>query len=267
MIKKNPTFVLTPDSIGIVGNLVNEEESENNLVMGNSPSLRPQRELPALPPDPTQLRYLVLSIGSIRGLAFLGALEEFKRMNLRRWKGAAGVSVGAIVALYVALDLPLSGLRDLFRRHMLVKRAMRASVKVSCGRLSIISNRALCGALTEMLASRGLEDTTTFAELATVTDGFDLRVFAWSIKDKADECFSAHATPETSVLKAVMASAAMDIVFAPQEMPDGKCYTDGGRSIILPFDKLPLGPACGALFGRFASVQGASGCVVRPDDS
>ena len=59
----------------------------------------------AQPIDLSRVKYLTLGIGSIRGVALLGAYERLLALGLPTPQGTAGSSVGCIVGLGITLGL------------------------------------------------------------------------------------------------------------------------------------------------------------------
>ena len=177
-------------------------------------------------------QYLIFSGGGINGVSFVGTIG-FLRAN-HRFKGFAGTSIGALMALMCAVDLPVSAMLSMF----LSIADMWGVGDVRLRSMAIVDHTALWYASTQpLLEMFGITDMT-FGELLART-GKELKVCAHNLNRNVTRLFSPIETPNLSVVAAVVASMSVPLIFPPMEIA-GEIYIDGGICVNLPLFAFPV---------------------------
>lgn len=109
---------------------------------------------------------------------------------------------------------------------------------VSLDEIEVLINRLLCSKLIDDWSPQAPAPALTFARMRELS-GRDLMVIAAELETAKLKLFSADETPEVPVARAVMASAAIPMVFRPVEIRDKRTgirrtYCDGGIVSNLP---------------------------------
>jgi predicted acylesterase/phospholipase RssA len=170
-------------------------------------------------------RILSLSGGGARGIFQATFLRELqKELNPRLKDGfdlIAGTSTGAIVALSLALDVPLDRTCEFYRDKAPLIFRSRFMAGVRGG--PKYSNRALRQALEEIFSTKHLNDTDkTVIVAATTLDRFDHRIFS-------NIGHLSTTDGDLSAVDVALASAAAPTYFAPiQPNLRERTYVDGG---------------------------------------
>lgn len=169
-------------------------------------------------------KYLVLSGGAKNGVVFVGALNFLEhclgRPIKQHFKGFAGTSVGAFIALCILCEIPEDDLIPIIKMplHLL--------------------NCAVCSKLSDIFVKFARDETITFSEFDKLIDHKPFIVCAVNLNDLKLKLFSNQTTPHVSVLKAIQASMAMPFVFEPVII-DNQMYVDGGCCLNLPIGVFP----------------------------
>lgn len=186
-------------------------------------------------------RYVVVGPAGAHGGVLLGVMtgllgaeggEEFRqwRANL---KGAAGVSIGSLFAVAVAMGMDLQRIRYLLKHFpfgeifsedgkLVLERGWAAGGLEELSKLQgIMSGASLFTACEYVMAAAGLRTDVTFAQLHQATGGFDLRIVATDLGSLRPVVFSNQATPETTVIRAAAASMCIPIMFKPIRVKAG----------------------------------------------
>lgn len=228
----------------------------------NCPFPRPEKPI-------HEIEYLVFSVGSIRGLAFIDAYDELlrhrpeTRQNLR---GLAGSSAGALMCLAIALRLSREEMLRFFReKQWFLITPWR--VQMSCGALSLIDTTLLRAAMHEMFVSKNLDPKVTFSQFMKRIP-LDLRIMTYNRSAQQGQVFSATTTPQAPVLDAVLASCSMPILMPPVWI-QGACYVDGYLADSLPLLDFPRDKTLGFFLQDLRSTPPRPGyhviciCVAR----
>jgi len=180
--------------------------------------------------DILKVNTLVFEGGSVKGLAYVGALEALHQQTnvngtslLNQIEHVSGTSAGSIVALLVALGLNLNQIKYVMDTTNF-SRFEDVSSFYAYGRLgkgaAIYRNGYLCEGQAFMGWVRALikqytgSEETTFAQLREMHRK-DLHVYAVRINDSQVITFNADKTPEMSVALAVRMSMSIPIFFKP----------------------------------------------------
>jgi len=169
---------------------------------------------------------LIFSGGGVRGIVFVGALEELQQQYpavLKQLKNVSGTSIGAILALLLACRIELSRIKMLFCSSLwnaLYQEIDLSGLFYHLGMLD--SMKAIWPSVVQFLA----HPEETFAELKHRT-GINLLVCVTNVDTKRYEYHSAELTPLYSVAKSVVASCALPVIFSPVVIHNRR-YVDGG---------------------------------------
>lgn len=194
-------------------------------------------ERPGNPPiQLSNIKYLIFSVGSIRGLALVAALDQLllycKLANIDLYKqvrGLAGSSVGSLVALAICINIKPVEMLDFFDADLFSNLA-NFHVQFLCKQRSVIDTTPFRNKISSTLRQKGFEENITFEELFAKTNKH-LHIAAFNLKTKKGEMFGYKKTPKSRVLDAIMASCAMPRIFPPVIVDNsdgrGQCYIDG----------------------------------------
>jgi len=211
--------------------------------------------IPHTPLAVKDIKYLALGAGSIRGIALIGAYKALLDKGLQKPLGIAGSSVGAMIAVAIAVGLQPTEMKEMITFPDYRKVNTNYKWFISCGKLSYIDPTPLKQELDKMLIRHGVNPKITFKQFLKKT-GVDIRIVAYNIKTNKSETFSAANTPDNEVIGATMASGSMPIVFPPsrQLTPDKTigCYVDGAVKVEIPFHEFPANSTLGLyLFDKY----------------
>ena len=169
---------------------------------------------------------IVLCGGGIRGLSQIGILAALEENGIYP-DVISGTSIGAIIGAFYASGYSPQDMLEVSKESKLYK-----LIKVSFSRKGISNMKYL-----ENLLRKYLKDDS-FESLKKT-----LIVCACNLNTGNAEYFS-----QGRLIKPVLASAAIPIVFEPQEL-NGQLYTDGGLLNVMPVD--PLMDRCDKKLGVF----------------
>ncbi|HCU57597.1 MAG TPA: hypothetical protein DF984_05135 [Anaerolineaceae bacterium] len=203
-------------------------------------------------------RNLVFKGGGIRGIAYLGAVEELERLGLmEKIQRVAGSSVGAISALMVSLRLPAKEIKSIFdtldfsripqarTEDQPVSILTRLEVATCSQRLlknfGWYSSEYFYNWIKELIAEyvQGNPDAT-FADLRQM--GYrDLYVVVSNMTKHCAEVMSVESTPDVAVADAIRMSMSIPLYFEAlhfdgQTFGKGDLYVDGGLFNNYPVD-------------------------------
>jgi predicted acylesterase/phospholipase RssA len=227
--------------------------------MGNLLAKGPDAELVGRIPTQVlkDVEYMVFGVGSIRGLALLRAYIELlirQKIDVRKLRGVAGVSAGAILCLLIVLQFTPAELEDLQSTSNRVS-VTTICLERTCDRWSFLDATPLQNLLQSWMVLKGYSPHATFAELRT---DIDMRVFAYDIMNNKLELFGPKFTPDVSVVSAVLASCSMPFVFRPVKI-GLKCYVDGAFAELFPFRTFPTQTTLGLyLYDRHRKLPQAT---------
>lgn len=211
----------------------------------------------------SEVENLVFGVGSIRGLAFIGALAEIlPYWNRSRLRGLAGSSVGAIMCFGLALDLAPSDMRAFVRsgKYHFGWRPQKTLGCSAASRWSFFDTMALKEQLQAIMQSRGYAPDISFAQFRPE---LDLRIIAHDLTSDQSKVFSSATTPDVHVLDAVLASCSMPFVFPPVKI-DGHCFVDGNVDDEFPLLQFPPANTLGFfLFDRYRQQKSATAETFR----
>jgi hypothetical protein len=216
-------------------------------------------DTPEIPIHIGDVNYLALGVGSVRGIALIGAYGELINMGLSNIKGVSGSSVGAIVGLGVVLGASTDEMIKRVMSPRVTEIIQNIKFIVSCGRASFMNSKPLRDQIVQMLIKHNKTPDITFQQLFEQT-GKQLKVAAYNIESKKVEIFGYDTTPSNSVVDAIIASGSMPVAFPPEKQlgADGDCgcYIDGGVEVELPLREFPIKNTLGIyLFDKYRSRE------------
>ncbi|MBP9727399.1 MAG: patatin-like phospholipase family protein [Gammaproteobacteria bacterium] len=217
-----------------------------------------------------EINTLVFEGGSVKGLAYVGALQVLDLYSLKQPAGrrfldqierVAGTSAGSIMALLIALNLDLEQIKIIMQNTSFSSFADITSWHAfgSVGKgAAIYSNGYLCEGLVflnwvkSLLATHAGNQDVTFKELRD-SKGKDLHIYAVRLNNNEIVTFNAEKTPNVSVALAVRMSMSIPVFFKPVRVTESydatgclvnialdeangtSYYVDGGVKINYPY--------------------------------
>lgn len=182
---------------------------------------------------------LVLSGGGARAFAHLGVVEELRAEGVRIDR-VGGVSMGALVAAFVAMEIDDTTMLQTFRRYFVDQNPS--------GDYTLPAFSLIRGLRTRRLLAEALGDTAI--------ETLPVRFFCVStdLNTRAPVIHRTGSLPE-----AIFASLAVPGVFPPVPTPDGQLLVDGGV-----LDNLPVETMAADAEGPVIAVDVSRGETWRP---
>ena len=189
--------------------------------------------------------YLVFGGGGARALSFVGALNTFfdgsdavaAQWYAKQLRGTAGTSMGAALAVCVALSIVPSRMKSLLHELRLDRITTNLNFVRMTTHLGLTDGSVVLEIAGRILAERGLAPDATFEDVRAVT-GKDLALIAVNVTDSATVVMSSRATPGMEVRRAVRASTSLPLLFEPVVMGDAY-VVDGAIHRNIPYDLFP----------------------------
>lgn len=165
---------------------------------------------------------LVIGSGSCRGVAMVSALLKHLYL-LPQIENYSGVSVGAVICLVLVVSkVPLAGLTKIFAMLKSLDFPFGFGFHPKCPSKTGFQLFSI-DPLKKKLAAF-LPENRTFRELFHSTGKF-FNVRVTSVSGGVVDC-NHRSTPDALVMKTVLASASMPLIFAPQKNLN-ECFVDG----------------------------------------
>lgn len=168
--------------------------------------------------------WLVLGGGGLKGMAHLGAWRVLREAGFRP-AGIVGTSIGALVGACLAGGRPVDELEDEARKleRDQVAPLSRRAIWVNGVRTPALLRSDVFLATLERLLPHGSWDAYPTR----------IQMNAMELGTGREEWFGTGARTDVSPLRAVYASAALPVFYAPAVLPGG-VYVDGGARDALP---------------------------------
>ena len=170
---------------------------------------------------------LILSGGSIKGIAQLGALHcllEHKIIEMDKIKNIAGTSAGTMVGLLLCIGYkPIEVFR--FMKLVNLEKTRKIDMSNLITKFGLDNGKRIMLVLTKLLKSCNYSEDITFKELYNTTF-INFIVTGSCINDKKVYYFSHTDYPDMKVLKAIRISMAIPIFFTPVKY-ENKIFIDG----------------------------------------
>lgn len=189
---------------------------------------------------------ILLASGGIRGLSYIGALEELERRGgLAAVKTWAGVSAGALTATALAIGYTIQEMHDISVRFNfgILKNIDETSPLRLFEHYGLDNGELQRRFFAAIFHVKGLPDTYKFKDLPA---GRELKIWATNLSKGRLECFSKATTPNVEIAFAVQASATIPVIYDPlrmpcrsvQQQPQADILIDGAVISAFPLDFL-----------------------------
>jgi len=184
--------------------------------------------------DLQAVRTVVFAGGGIRGLAFVGALQELRDARgidfgarSPKLDTVSGVSIGTLFALMIAIGYTVADITS-------VASTMRQSdvlntdpVRLLGGEISLDTGEKLRTRVETLLQKKGYSNTITMDELFHCTK-VSLHVVVTDITTASVVHIDEKSHPNLQVTTALVASMTLPLIYPPVVAPDGHLWIDGG---------------------------------------
>lgn len=169
---------------------------------------------------------LAFGSGSLRVVAFLGPMSHIETglggMAVRACiRAYAGISAGAMLAVAFAAGARVRDVAEVVQR--LSDRVWEPDMRTLLTHGALDLGKALRSALADELRRLQIDPDETVGTVEARL-GVTIRLYTARTSHRSLEA----ASPETSIIDAIVRSSAVPYVFAPVHGPDGECYVDGG---------------------------------------
>jgi predicted acylesterase/phospholipase RssA len=181
------------------------------------------------------LKHLVLSGGGPNGIAQLGAIAEFVRqgkMDPSAVKTIYGCSAGAMIAVLLALHIPLDAISDYIIQRPWQKFLSKIDWTDVNQAGGVLSCTKIIDAVEPLFKAYDIPLTITFEDAYAKT-GVDLHIVCTSLTTFDNTDFHHGTHPTMPVATAMALSSALLPIFAPG-IYEGETYVDGGFSNNFP---------------------------------
>ena len=185
-------------------------------------------------------RNLVFEGGGVKGIAYVGALEELQRLEvLQRITRVGGTSAGAIMAVLFGFGYNIDEIRAIlwdldFRAFVDPSPRWVLNLCRIFRRYGWCKGKAIEQWLATLALNKSLPPDLTFWQLAE-TEGPALYIVGTNLSTRLAEVFSAERTPGMTVVDAVRRSMSIPLYFASVRNTCGDVFVDGGV-----FDNYPI---------------------------
>jgi predicted acylesterase/phospholipase RssA len=183
------------------------------------------------------IEHLVIAGGGASGISIYGVLRESHKSgfwNISNIKTIYGTSIGAIIAIFIALQYPWDDLDEyiLKRPWQNVFKFDIKSLLYAYDNRGIFDKKIIEELIGPLLKGKDLDATTTLLELYEKTN-IEIHITTTELNEYELVDISHKTQPEWSVIDAVYCSASLPLLFSPV-LKDGKCYVDGGTMMNYP---------------------------------
>jgi NTE family protein len=181
---------------------------------------------------------ILLASGGIRGLSYVGALEELERRGgLAAVKTWAGVSAGALTATALAIGYTIQEMHDISVRFNfgVLKNIDETSPLRLFEHYGLDNGERQRRFFAAIFHVKGLSDSYKFKDLPAERD---LKIWATNLSKGRLECFSRATTPDVEVAFALQASATIPVVYDPLRLGCGDILIDGAVISAFPLTSL-----------------------------
>lgn len=198
-----------------------------------------------------QIKYLVFQGGGVKGLAYVGALQELDRLKMYdQIEGVAGTSAGSIVSALVSLKYPVDQIMSIMNATNMASFMDRENIFRKLKFFGLHPGDAFLNWIKKQIRQSplGLSDQATFEDFKH-KGARDLHVYATDLFTRNIRHFSAEDTPKVVVAEAIRASMSIPVFFNAWSFsgqnPDDHIYVDGGVLLNFPlytFDDMKKDP-------------------------
>jgi predicted acylesterase/phospholipase RssA len=175
---------------------------------------------------PETIDTLVLSGGSIKGMAQLGALHYMESIGtLKNIKTIAGTSVGSIIGTMIII-----GYRPVEIYHFFMNTDMKSFTKINAynffNKLGLDDGKRFTLVTKKFFKAKSVSPKITFKQLYEKTK-IKIIITGACINDKKTHYFSHETEPNMRVIDALRISASIPVMFTPRKYKS-KVFVDGG---------------------------------------
>lgn len=176
---------------------------------------------------------LVLSGGSVKGIAYVGALRYFEENkeifgDIREF---VGTSIGSLASLLIILNYNSSQLKKLFW-DLDFSNLQSFSLSSFMETFGLDDGKLIEEFIKKCISSKGLSPEITFSQLQGIT-GKSLVVCGTNVDTQCYRFFDSKSSPDMPVFLALRISMAIPILFQPI-LFEGNYYVDGGITNDIP---------------------------------
>lgn len=183
--------------------------------------------------DPKTFKRLVLSGGSIKGIAYIGALKYFEENKLRF--GAisefVGTSIGSLSCLLIILNYTSAQLKKIFW-DLDFNDLQDISMVDFMETFGLDDGKLIENFVKKCILDKGLSENITFSQLKELT-GKSLIVCGTNVNHQSCRFFDYKSSPNMPIFLALKISMAIPILFQPVSY-ENELYVDGGITNDIP---------------------------------
>ena len=188
--------------------------------------------------------YLVFSGGGSNGFTHVGVWRVLEALCLRQRgidlcravRGVSGTSIGAIVALAIALGYTSYEFEEMASHYIDLSNDSLDLMKLYQGRKGVVNSDVIGGFVQRLIEKKTGSTELRFGDLPV-----KYLCAVHNITKMEGELMSAETQPELEVWRAVTMSCLLPFVFEGLRHPaTGDVYMDGGLSNSLPFECFPV---------------------------
>lgn len=187
---------------------------------------------------PYRFKNLVFEGGGVKGIAYLGALEELANRGIcEKIERVGGASAGAIIAVLVALGYSVTEIKKLlwgldFKKIMDDSWGFIRDVDRLIESYGWYKGDYFRNWIGDVVGRKTGSSESTFADIEVLkqkSKGFKSMYFiGTNLSTNFSEIFSAEHTPRMCMADAVRISMSIPLFFAAKRSPRGDVYVDGG---------------------------------------
>ena len=175
---------------------------------------------------------LVFKGGGVLGIAYAGAIEVLEKKGvLKKIKRVSGTSVGAVIAMLVALKYNSNEIKDILKYTNLKDFEDNLNPLKITTKYGLYDGDVLLNWIKGLIKKKTGNENTTFTELNS-KEYLDLKVYSTDLTDVKLKEFSNKCTPNVIVAESIRASISIPLVFSAwkftNKIPDDHLYVDGG---------------------------------------
>jgi predicted acylesterase/phospholipase RssA len=202
---------------------------------------------------------LVLSGGSVKGLAYVGALKYFEehKDTFGGIREFVGTSIGSLASLLIILNYTSSQLKKLFW-DLEFSNLQSLSMTSFLETFGLDDGKLVEKFIKNCISSKGLSPEISFSQLQSIT-GKSLVVCGSNVDKQECRFFDSISTPDMPVFLALRISMAIPVIFQPIFF-EGNHYVDGGLTNDIPVNYPCEDNSTTLCINLEEENRGASGC-------
>jgi predicted acylesterase/phospholipase RssA len=202
---------------------------------------------------------LVLSGGSVKGLAYVGALKYFEenKDTFGSIREFVGTSIGSLASLLIILNYTSSQLKKLFW-DLEFSNLQSLSMSSFLETFGLDDGKLVEKFIKDCISSKGLSPEISFSQLQNIT-GKSLVACGTNVDKQEFRFFDSVRTPHMPVFLALRISMAIPILFQPI-LFEGNHYVDGGITNDIPVNYPCEDNSTTLCLNLEEENRGASGC-------